>query len=146
MNMFVKIAAAAALVLVCSVTDSNAQQPIRGQVVGGVRVNNVYNYGGNGNWNGSYNCVGCFPGSGPYDSMIAVTGIAAGASIINNIINSTARPPQQPQTVIVNNPTPVVVQPNVSVAQPVYESGPGCQIFITGYSPSGVPVYVRACR
>lgn len=156
--MIGRIALAAVVVLACSV-DVKAQQPIRGQVVTNrVVVNNTYNggygYGYGGNYN--YNCTGCFPGAGPYDSTIAVAGIAAGASVINNIINS-ATVSRQPQ-VVVQQGYPVVAAP-VVVQQPVYQapgvytvpgtvysSGPGCVVAPTGMSTEGVPVYQRYCR
>lgn len=158
--MIGRIALAAVIVLACSV-DVKAQQPIRGQVVTNrVVVNNTYNGGG---WNGGYgyrggwnNGVGIWPGSGPYDSAIAVAGIAAGASVINNIINSAAAS-KQPQ-VIVQQGIPVVGAP-VVVQQPVYQaqgvfaipnttfaSGPGCVMAPAGVSAEGVPVYQRFCR
>lgn len=147
MNTFLKFAVAAGIVLGCSI-DAKAQGPIRGQVVGGPVINNTYNYGGGYGYRGNYtyNCVGCFPGAGPYDSTIATTAIAAGAGVLGAAIGALAAKPAQPQTVIIQNPTPVIVQPGISVNEPVYQSGPNCQIFISGYSPSGVPVYIRSCR
>ena len=144
---------AAVVAVVTASAETRAQnQPYRGQVVvNRTTVNNVYNGGGYG-WNGgaartwNYNCTGCYPGSGPYDSAIATTGIAAGAAVLTGVIGMIASQRQQPQTVIVNNPQPVVVAPPAGVAEPAYQSGPFCQTFITGYSPNGVPVYVRSCR
>lgn len=156
--MIGRIALAAVVVLVCSV-DVKAQQPIRGQVVTNRTViNNTYNGGGwGGGWRGGWNNgVGMWPGSGPYDSAIAVAGIAAGASVINNIINS-ATVSRQPQVVVQQGypvvGAPVVVQQPVYQAQgvyaipnTVYSSGPNCVVAPTGLSPEGVPVYQRYCR
>jgi hypothetical protein len=152
--MFSRIALAA-LVMVAISAEVQAQQPIRGQVVTNrVVVNNTYNSGG---WNGGYrggwnNGVGMWPGSGPYDSAIAVAGIAAGASVINNIINS-ATVSRQPQVIVNQAPMPVVVQAPVQQIQgvytipgTVYSSGPGCVVAPTGMSTEGVPVYQRYCR
>lgn len=148
MNTLVKFGIAAAIVLACSA--EAAAQPIRGQVVENRTViNNTWNgggYGGGPNRTWNYNCTGCFPGSGPYDSSIATSGILAGASVLSGVIGIIAQQRQQPQTVIINNPQPVVIAPPSGIAEPVYQSGPNCQTFITGYSPAGVPVYVRACR
>lgn len=153
--MFSRIALAAVIVFACSV-DVKAQQPgqYRGQVISNrVIVNNTYAGGGwnrGGNWN--YNCTGCFPGAGPYDSTIAVAGIAAGASVINNIINS-ATMNRQPQVVVQQAPQQVFVQAPVqqipgvfTIPGTVYSSGPSCVMAPTGMSTEGVPVYQRFCR
>lgn len=156
--MIGRIALAAVIVLACSV-DVRAQQPqhgqYRGQVVSNrVVVNNTYNGGGYGYRGGYYggygNNVGVWPGSGPYDSAVAVAGIAAGASVINNIINS-ATVNRQPQ-VVVQQGYPVVAAPVYqtqgvyTVPGTVYSSGPSCVVAPTGYSPEGAPVYQRYCR
>lgn len=140
-------AAAVAVVAVCSI-EARAQQPQPGQYRGQVVqnrtvVNNVYNgggYGYGGGYRGGYynNGVGNWPGSGPYDSAIAVTAIAAGASVVNGLINSTARP----QVVVQQAP---VYQAPVVVA-PAYQSGPSCVLAVAGTSPEGAPVYYRYCR
>jgi hypothetical protein len=143
---------AVAIVLACSM-DVQAQQRANYNNVQVNRVTNVYGGGGYGyrgyGWN---NNVGMWPGSGPYDSAIAVAGIAAGASVVNNIINSATINRQPPQQVIINQAPPVYAPQQVVVGQPVgvvgqpYYGGPTCQIFITGYSPSGDPVTIRSCR
>ena len=162
MNSFLKYAIATAIVLGCSITESQAQQVGRGQVVNPTVqvnrtvINNVYR-GGYGYGYGYRNGVGNWPGSGPYDSMIAVTGIAAGASIINNLINSTAQPRypqptvvyQQPQVVYAPAPQTIVVQPAPQVVyqQPAYPNLQGaCQSYITGQNPQGGNVYVSTCH
>lgn len=151
--MIGRIALAALVVMTCSV-EVKAQQPIRGQVISNnVQVNN--NWGGGG-WNRgygnyTYNCVGCFPGAGPYDSTIAVAGIAAGASVINNIINS-ATASRQPQVIVQQAPPVVIAAPVqqipgvVTIPGTVYSSGVGCVMAPTGMSTEGVPVYQRYCR
>lgn len=136
--------AATAIVLACSVTESNAQQhqhgQYRGTVVNRTVVNNtnVYNGGGYGyGYRGGYNNVGMWPGSGPYDSAIAVAGIVAGASVLNNVISS-----RQPSTQVVVQQAPqVVVQPVPVYQAPAYQSGPGC---ITAMASDGN--YYRYCR
>jgi hypothetical protein len=149
-SMIRRIILAAAVVLVCSV-ESKAQQHPHGQYRGQVVTNrtvvnntNVYNGGGyRGGYYGGYNNgVGMWPGSGPYDSAIAVAGIVAGASVLNNVISS-ARQPQ----VIVQQPAPVYA-PSGAYAIPntVYGSGPNCILAPAGVSPEGAPVYQRFCR
>jgi len=145
-------AAAIAIVAVCSV-DAAAQQrqhgyqhgQHRGQVVTNRTVinnTNVYN-GGGGGYRGGYrggyhnNGVGMWPGSGPYDSAIAVAGIVAGASVLNSVIASS-----RPQPVIVQQP---VYRAPVYQA-PMYQSGPSCVLAVAGYSPEGAPIYYRYCR
>jgi len=141
-------AAAIAIVAVCSV-DAAAQQrqhgyqhgQYRGQVVTNrtvVNNTNVYN-GGGGGYRGGYhnNGVGMWPGSGPYDSAIAVAGIVAGASVLNSVIASS-----RPQPVIVQQP---VYRAPVYQA-PMYQSGPSCVLAVAGYSPEGAPIYYRYCR
>jgi hypothetical protein len=140
--------------------------PIRGQVIvppaNRTVINNTYYAGSYGYGRPSYNysCVGCFPGGGPYDSAVAVAGIAAGASVINNIINS-ATIARQPQ-VVINQGYPAMAyqsplvdrQPAVTVRtpgivqvqNPPYQAPPGCSAYITGQSPAGGPTYVTVCQ
>jgi anti-sigma factor RsiW len=145
-------AAAIAIVMVCSI-DARAQQLPN---YGHGRNVTVNNYGGGYGWRGGWNNgVGQWPGSGPYDSTVAVAGIAAGASVINNIINSATVSRQPPQQVIINQGYPaypvypaqpvVVAVPGGYVGQTV-PGGPICTSFVTGYSPSGLPVTVNRCQ
>ena len=104
-NTVLKIAAATALVAVCSITESQAQSPAYYGVSRAQGVPPAYgyaqpyrgggSYSGYGNYTYNNNCTGCFPGSGPYDSQIAVTGIAAGASVINGLIGAVVQTRQQ---------------------------------------------------
>ena len=126
----IKYISAAAIVLVCSVTESNAQQRQHHQQQPTYvnRTTNVYNGGGYG----GYPRYGYgTPGAGPYDSAIAVAGIVAGAAVLNNIISS-----RQPQVIVQQAPAPVY-------QAPVYQSGPapGC---ITAMASDGN--YYRYCR
>lgn len=113
-----------AIAAVCAVTimstESNAQQ-VRGQVINNT-INNNWN-GGNGyGWNQpnrsyNYNCTGCYAGSGPYDSNIAVSGIGAAAGIIGMLIqNNRPAPVQQPQQIVIV--TPQQPQSTVIYTQP----------------------------
>jgi len=139
----IRYIAAAAIVLVCSVTESDAQQhqQQRQTTVVNRTVNtttNVYN----GGYNNGYGYRGGYgygygygtPGAGPYDSAIAVAGIVAGASVLNNIISS-----RQPQVIV--QQAPVVVQAAPVYQAPVLQSGPGC---ITAMAADGN--YYRYCR
>lgn len=135
--------AAIGVVLVCS-AEVRAQQhrgqhhgQYRGQVVTNrtvVNNTNVYNGGGyGGGYRGGYynNGVGAWPGSGPYDSAIAVAGIVAGASVLNNVISSSR--PQVP--VYGGYPrAPVYVQPR------------DCITAVTGYDVNRNPIYGTYCR
>jgi hypothetical protein len=114
-----------AIAAVCAVTimstESNAQQ-VRGQVINNT-INNSYNGGGYGyGWNQpnrtyNYNCTGCYAGSGPYDSNIAVSGIGAAAGIIGMLIqNNRPAPVQQPQQIVIV--TPQQPQSTVIYTQP----------------------------
>ena len=125
MTIMIRYIAAAAIVLVCSVTDSSAQQQQQRQTTVVNRTVNVYN-GGGGYQRYGYGT----PGAGPYDSAIAVAGIIAGASVLNNVISSR----QQPQ---------VIVQQVPVYQAPVYQSNPapGC---ITAMASDGN--YYRYCR
>jgi len=155
-------AAAIAIVAVCSV-DAAAQQrqhgyqhgQYRGQVVTNrtvVNNTNVYN-GGGGGYRGGYhnNGVGMWPGSGPYDSAIAVAGIVAGASVLNGVIASSRPQPVIMQQPVYQAPAPVYQAPapvyQAPVYQaPMYQSGPSCVLAAAGYSPEGAPIYYRYCR
>ena len=122
----IRYIAAAAIVLVCSVTDSSAQQHQQhNRQYQTYHTTNVYN-GGGGYQRYGYGT----PGAGPYDSAIAVAGIIAGASVLNNVISSR----QQPQ---------VIVQQVPVYQAPVYQSNPapGC---ITAMASDGN--YYRYCR
>ena len=138
--------AATALVLVCSVTESRAQQTQQQQrqttVVNrtvNTNTTNVYNNGSSGGWgwNGGYRGGSWgVPGAGPYDSAIAVAGIVAGASVLNNIISS-----RQPQVIVQQQPVVVQSAPVMIQQAPVFQSGPGC---ITAMASDGN--YYRYCR
>lgn len=164
--MLRKFLLASAIVLACSAEVRAQQRVPQGHHGAGHGQSSVYNnrtvvnnnyYGGGGGWNRGYyggGGYGYWPGSGPYDSAIAVAGIVAGASIINNLIAAPryyAPPPTvyvqpapqvvytQPQTVVVQQP-PVVVN-----AQPQYVGPQGCNSFNTGTNPTGGPVFITTC-
>ena len=127
--------AAIGVVLVCS-TEARAQQQhgqYRGQVVTNrTVVNNTTVYNGGGYRGGYYNNgVGMWPGSGPYDSAIAVAGIVAGASVLNNVISSS-----RPQVPVYGGypQAPVYVQPRE------------CIQAVSGYDRNGVPYMGTYCR
>ena len=129
MTIMIRYIAAAAIVLVCSVTDSSAQQQQQRQTTVVNRTVNVYNGGG------GYQRYGYgygTPGAGPYDSAIAVAGIIAGASVLNNVISSR----QQPQVIV--QQVPVYQAP-----APVYQSNPA-PACITAMASDGN--YYRYCR
>ena len=126
----IRYIAAAAIVLVCSVTDSSAQQQLQRQTTIVNRTVNVYNGGG-------YRYGYGTPGAGPYDSAIAVAGIIAGASVLNNVISSR----QQPQVIVQQQPVVVQSAPVMIQQAPVFQSGPGC---ITAMASDGN--YYRYCR
>ena len=102
---------AAAIVLACSASEGHAQQ-------------RTFNY----------NATGAWPGSGPYDSGIAKSGIWAGASIINNLINTRAQPR------FVGVPvSPGFVQPQIILLQPQ------CYQAVVGQTSMG-PLIGVVCR
>lgn len=128
----IRYIAAVAIVLVCSITDSHAQQQQQRQTTIVNRNVNIYNGGGYG----GYPRYGYgTPGAGPYDSAIAVAGIVAGASVLNNIISS-----RQPQVIVQQAPQ-VIMQPVPVYMAPSYQSGPAC---ITAMAADGN--YYRYCR
>lgn len=154
-------AAAIAIVAVCSV-DAAAQQHQHGQHRGQhyqqgqhrqVVINrstvitntSVYNGRGRGYQHGYHNGgVGRWPGSGPYDSAIAVAGIVAGASVLNSVIASSRPQPVIVQQPVYQAPAPVYQAPVYQA--PMHQSGPGCVLAVAGYSPEGAPIYYRYCR
>ena len=81
----------------------------------------------------NYNCTGCYSGSGPYDSAIAVTGIAAGAGIISQLIGAATAPRQV-----------YVQQPVVVYQQPVYRQ-PVCGNVYLGSNQYG-PITQYVCQ
>lgn len=117
-----------------------------------------YGYGRPGTYN--YNVTGAWPGSGPYDSAIATTGIGAGASVINNIITSIISPPR---TTVINSPAPTIVQGPTTVigagstvvvpapgATPgttrVLSTGPVCSFAVVGYDTFGRAITMPVCQ
>lgn len=144
--MIKRILLAAIVVLACSV-EAKAQQHQHGQYRGQVVtnrtvVNNTSVYNGGGYRGGYYGGgVGMWPGSGPYDSAIAVAGIVATASVLNNVISSARQPQVIVQQAPVYAPSGVYAIPNT-----VYGSGPSCILAPAGVSPEGAPVYQRFCR
>ena len=128
------LAMAGACALVIVTTESQAQQhPLIAQeqqraaqsranvIMNSSQVNNWNTNRGNGwgwqqpNQTYNYNCTGCYAGSGPYDSNIAVTGIGAAAGIIGALIQNNRPAPQAPPVVIYapqpGQPQPIVVYP-----------------------------------
>lgn len=125
------------------------------QCAGGVCGGYGYGYGRPGTYN--TNVTGAWPGSGPYDSSIATSGIMAGASVLNNIISSVLTPPP----VVAPQPVTVVAQPAVSgqygtVVMPapgaapgtarVISSGPVCSMAVLGYDSFGRAIMTPICQ
>lgn len=114
-----------------------------------------YGYGYNRPGTYNYNVTGGWPGSGPYDSAIATTGISAGASVLNNIISSIVAPPrttvvQSQGPTVIQTPGPTVVQTPAygAVAVPVPAATPGAvQVIVPttscGYAVVGYDAYGR---
>jgi len=125
------------------------------QCAGGYCGGYGYGYGRPGTYN--TNVTGAWPGSGPYDSSIATSGIMAGASVLNNIISSAMapRPVVAPQSVTVIPQTPASGQYGTVVlpapgASPgtarVISSGPVCSMAVLGYDSFGRAIMTPVCQ
>lgn len=115
----------------------------------------------------NYNVTGAWPGSGPYDSAIATTGIAAGAGVLSTIISAITAPrttvvtpgnttvvqatggANTPQTTVITNQPAIVVTP-VPGATPgatrVINSVPVCSMALVAYDTYGRPIYTPVCQ
>lgn len=88
------------------------------------------------------NVTGAWPGSGPYDSMIAQQGIMAGAGILGKLIDKFGPQPEvrmvQPQQ---------YVQPQVIVPSATREAvrQMDCRNTQIGYDMAGRPIFGRTC-
>jgi len=97
-----------------------------------------YGYGYGGGYN--YNITGAQPGSGPYDSRIATTGISAAAGVITALIMSQ-RPPT---TVVVNQPDPGYrSMPGATTGTLM---SPRCFDRQYGRDMQGYPLFEKVCR
>lgn len=124
------------------------------QCAGGYCGGYGYGYGRPGTYN--TNITGAWPGSGPYDSSIATSGIMAGASVLNNIISSAMAPRPtvvtQPVPVIQSAPVPqigTVVVPAPGATQGtsrVISSGAVCSMAVLGYDTFGRAIVTPICQ
>ena len=97
------------------------------------------------------NVTGGFPGAGPYDSAIAIAGIAAGAGLLNTLITQSRptvvvappayAPPASPPEAVVIAPAPVPASSTVIVRSPRRY----CWQQYVGRDRYGTPMYVMAC-
>lgn len=158
MRVLTSIAVSTVLVLAAATPAAAQQQQNNRVVTNNTVINNMGGYRAP-NWNGSYgnyggyqrgwnNGVGMWPGSGPYDSAIAVTGIAAGATVLNTLIGAVTQPRVVVQQQPVYQPNVVVQQPVVVQQQPVYgmATSNGCIQTPAGMDPYGRTVYTMVCQ
>lgn len=98
------------------------------------------------------NVTGGFPGAGPYDSAIAIAGIAAGAGLLNTLITQSrptvvvAPPAYAPSA---SAPEAVVIAPApVSASSAVIVRNPRryCWQQYVGRDRYGSPMFVSACE
>lgn len=127
--------------------------PIRGQIVPTAvsrttitnnYIGSPYGYPPPAN---AYSCTGCFPGAGPYDSAIAVAGIAAGASVLNTLIGAAI---QRPAQVVINQVGPIGATPAPAAERLKAVGDPrataGCTLYMSGQSTTDGPLYITVCR
>ena len=96
-----------------------------------------------GNYTQNYNYTGIQRGSGPYDSAIAQTGIAAGVGLLGKILDMN-RPPQQ----IIINQAPTRDRDNYRYV-PAATTGaiaPRCAMYQIGYDMERRPLFQERCR
>lgn len=106
-------------------------------------------YGGGATRTYNNNITGAWPGSGPYDSAIAQSGIMAGASILNNLINRSMAPPAPAYggpPVIINQAPPTNIYVIPGGATKGASLAPGCRQMQTGYDMSGRPLFSTVCN
>lgn len=128
---------------VLSIGSAEAQYATRGGY-GGYGAGGFYCQGNNcANTNNTVNqnITGAWPGSGPYDSMIAQQGIMAGAGIIGKMIDRFGPQPERPQQVIVQQAPQVIVPSATRQAVRQYE----CRNVQLGYDMAGRPLFGRNC-